>query len=243
MICGAVIKMSDLLILIPTLNEVGNIDNIIAELKHYFPNSFYLFVDDSSEDGTLEILEKYSEKEPNLKVISRLGSEPNLAKSYLSGYVFAKNSNIEFVAQLDCDGQHSVMDLLELYKKRKHADIIVGSRYISGGKVIGWSNSRLMLSKIANKYLKFLFPLLTIKDATSGMRIASTQILEELWSISPDSVGFSFHAESTIRAFKHRLVFFEVPITFKPRHVGSSKMNTKRAFESLYKFLYWKLKY
>lgn len=243
MICGAVIKMNDLLILIPTRNEVGNIDNIIAELKHYFSNSFYLFVDDSSEDGTLEILEKYSEKEPNLKVISRLGSEPNLAKSYLRGYTFAKNSNIEFVAQLDCDGQHSVIDLLELYRKRKQADVVIGSRYISGGKVIGWSNSRLLLSKIANRYLKFLFPLLTIKDFTSGMRIASTEILEKIWIISPDSVGFSFHAESTIRAYRHQLILMEVPITFKPRHVGSSKMNTTRAFESLYKFLYWKLKY
>jgi dolichol-phosphate mannosyltransferase len=135
------------------------------------------------------------------------------------------------------------MDLLELYKKRKQADIVIGSRYISGGKVIGWSNSRLLLSKIAHRYLKFLFPFLSIKDATSGMRIASTEILEKIWIISPDSVGFSFHAESTIRAHKLQLILMEVPITFKPRHVGSSKMNTKRALESLYKFLYWKLKY
>ena len=237
------IKISDLLILIPTRNEAGNIDNIITELNQYFPLSCYLFIDDSSEDGTLEILMKYSAKAPNLKVISRLGSEPNLAKSYLTGYKFAKNSNIEFVAQLDCDGQHSLTDLLELYKKRNQADVVIGSRYVLGGKIMGWSTSRLLLSKLANWYLKFLFPFLTIKDATSGMRIMSTEILDKIWIISPDSIGFSFHAESTIRAYKHQLRLIEVPITFKPRQIGSSKMNIKRAFESLYKFLFWRLKF
>lgn len=237
------IKISDLLILIPTRNEAGNIDNIITELNQYFPLSCYLFIDDSSKDGTLEILMKYSAKAPNLKVISRLGSEPNLAKSYLTGYKFAKNSNIEFVAQLDCDGQHSLTDLLELYKKRNQADVVIGSRYVLGGKIMGWSTSRLLLSKLANWYLKFLFPFLTIKDATSGMRIMSTEILDKIWIISPDSIGFSFHAESTIRAYKHQLRLIEVPITFKPRQIGSSKMNIKRAFESLYKFLFWRLKF
>ena len=130
------IKISDLLILIPTRNEAGNIDNIITELNQYFPLSCYLFIDDSSKDGTLEILMKYSAKAPNLKVISRLGSEPNLAKSYLTGYKFAKNSNIEFVAQLDCDGQHSLTDLLELYKKRNQADVVIGSRNVFGGIIM-----------------------------------------------------------------------------------------------------------
>lgn len=243
MIYGVMILMNDLLILIPTRNEAGNIDKMITELKLYFPNSVYLFIDDSSNDGTLEILESTSKKEPNLNVISRIGNEPNLAKSYLIGYKFAKQENIEFVAQLDCDGQHSLTDLLELYTKRKQADIIIGSRYTLGGKIMGWSNSRLLLSKIANLYLKFLFPFLTIKDATSGMRITSTENLEKIWIVDPNSVGFSFHAESTIRAYKHQLKLIEVPITFKPRHSGNSKMNVKRAIESLYKFLFWKLKY
>lgn len=235
--------MNDLLIVIPTRNEVGNVNYIIAELKKYFADSFYLFIDDSSEDGTLELLTKYSMEESNLNVFSRSGNSPNLARSYLMGYKFAKKLNLEYVAQLDCDGQHSLLDLIELYRKRKQSDVLIGSRYIKGGKIIGWSSSRFILSKMANWYLKFLFPFLSVKDATSGMRVSRVESLEKIWTSEPNSIGFSFHAESTIRAYKKCQSLLEVPITFKPRQNGNSKMNTKRALESAYKFLYWRLRF
>lgn len=231
----------EILILIPTKNELLNLDNLVLKLLKYFPNSVYLFVDDSSNDGTLERLDKLRSENSNIHVISRLGKDPNIALSYLEGYEFAQQKNIEYIGQIDCDGQHDVLDLKMMYESRVDFDVVIGSRYITGGQVLGWSKIRLLLSKVANYYLRLLFPQLHIEDATSGIRVIRTSATKKIWTDPPKSKGFSFHAESSVKAFKSGLKVKEHPITFCPRNSGKSKMNLKRAFESIYKFLLFRL--
>lgn len=233
---------NDVLILVPTRNEVQNLKPLITKLLYNFPNSVYLFIDDSSTDGTFENLNELSASNKQIQVISRFGKEPNIASSYLLGYKFAQEKGFKYVGQMDCDGQHDVIDLKKIYDEKEHFDIVIGSRYVLNGKVIGWSRSRLLLSRVANFYLKVLFPSIPISDITSGIRLSKISALDKMWNKSPKSKGFSFHAESTLIAHRLRFEIAEKPITFSPRSSGKSKMNLKRALESTYKFFIWRFR-
>jgi dolichol-phosphate mannosyltransferase len=229
---------SSILIIIPTYNEKENIGLIIPEIKKTLPEVHILIVDDSSPDGTGEIVKEISKNYEGVHLLSRPKKE-GLGKAYISGFKWALERSYQFIFEMDADFSHDPKYLPNFIEAAKQNDLVIGSRYINGVNVVNWPMSRLLLSYFASKAIKILIGL-PINDATGGFKCFNRKVLEAIDFNRISSLGYAFQIEINHFAWKKRFTIKEIPIVFTDRKRGVSKMSAKIIREAL--LLIWRLR-
>jgi dolichol-phosphate mannosyltransferase len=227
------------LVVIPTYNEAKTIAKTLTEVLGLDANLSILVVDDSSPDGTQAIVKDSFGSDARVNLLVR-SSKQGLGIAYLEGFEWAFSRDYDFIVEMDADGSHRAQDLVKLLGASLAADLVIGSRWVYGGEVLNWQASRALISKIGNRYAKFMLGT-SILDMTSGFRVYRTTFLQQLVAESVSSHGYSFQVELAYRASKLGKVT-EVPITFVERLGGKSKMTLAIVLEALTKVTFWGLK-
>ena len=232
--------MSDSIVIIPTYNEIENIEKMVQavmKLEHDFD---VLFIDDNSPDGTANRIEQQIEKYKGRIFLEKRTGKLGLGTAYIHGFKWAISKNYDYVFEMDCDFSHNPKDLIKLYQACKNgADVSIGSRYVSGGKVKNWPIGRILMSYFASVYVRLVL-FINIKDTTAGFKCYRRNVLE---SIDFDKIifkGYAFQICMKYAAVQMGFKIKEVPITFIDRIYGESKMSSgifKEAF-----FGVWKMK-
>ena len=231
------------LVVIPTYNEAMNVPILIPRLFKYIKNISILVVDDGSPDGTAEICRKLSKDYPNLFVETR-AKKSGLGGAYRHGFKWGLERGYEEFIEIDADMSHRVRDLAEMLKaKEKDPEIglIIGSRWTRGGATINWSWRRQLLSRAANIYVRIMLGM-GVNDSTAGFRIYSSELLRKIPLQEIKSEGYSFQIEMTRAAKIAGAKIVEVPITFRERESGVSKMSGAIVREAMLLVTVWGLK-
>jgi dolichol-phosphate mannosyltransferase len=220
----------------PTYNEAKSLSTTVEELLVEVPNVDVLIVDDNSKDGTGELADSLAKSHSRVTVLHR-ESKQGLGPAYIEGFSFAFSKEYEIVVEMDADGSHQPSDLKNILEDTAHADLVIGSRWVTGGSVQNWPFSRLFLSRFGNVYARLILGT-KILDMTSGFRAYRADFLKLLISQPVSSQGYSFQVELAYRAAQSGVVK-EVPITFVERAEGRSKMTLGIVFEALIKIQLW----
>ena len=227
------------LVVIPTYEERDNLEPIVARVHAAVPTADVLVVDDGSPDGTGELADKLAAQDPRIRVLHRR-EKSGLGSAYLAGFAEALRGDHQVVVEMDADGSHAPEDLPALLARLDDADVVIGSRYVPGGKVLNWPLHRQWLSRSANLYARLALGV-SIRDLTAGYRAYRRQVLEELDLDQVSSQGYCFQVDMTWRAIQAGFRVREVPITFVQRERGSSKMSGAIVAEALVKVTGWGL--
>ena len=218
------------LIVTPTYNERKNIRELVSTLFELNLDFHILVVDDSSPDGTAEIVEELQANCANLHLLSR-NEKTGLGSAYIAGFNYALERDYEAVVQMDADMSHDPKDVPLLIEAIENADLAIGSRYISGINVVNWPLQRLIISYGANIYTR-LVTRLPVRDATGGFKCWRREALEAINLDGVRSQGYSFQIEMTYRAWLKGFRITEIPIIFVDRTVGESKMTRSIMLEA-----------
>ncbi len=212
------------LVIIPTYNEKENIEKIISAVFALQQDFHVLVVDDSSPDGTSDIVKRLQTIYPEYLHLSIRKIKDGLGKAYIHGFQWAIHNEYDYIFEMDADFSHNPKDLIKLYEACKTADMAVGSRYSQGVNVVNWPMGRVLLSYFASKYVRFVLGI-PIHDTTAGFVCFKK---ETLIAIGLDKIklkGYGFQVEMKYRVFKKNMKIVEVPIIFTDRTEGVSKMN------------------
>jgi dolichol-phosphate mannosyltransferase len=232
-------KQHNSVVVIPTYNEAQSLEKLLPELLALDVD--ILIVDDSSTDGTIEVAKKLNASN-RISFISR-PSKLGLGSAYLAGFARCLELGYEEIIQMDADGSHQVNDLIkmrEVMKNNPAVDLVIGSRWIPGGKVENWAKRRELLSRTANKYSKWILAT-KVNDMTAGFRIYRSATLRKINLKNISSQGYGFQIEMTREALRVGASITEVPITFTERTMGKSKMNNKIVREAIVNVTKWGL--
>ena len=222
--------MKNTLIIVPTYNEVDNIQKFIDSV-FLIDGLSLLVVDDNSPDGTAKIVKSNFENYKNLYLLQREG-KLGLGSAYIEGFKWFLNSNYSNCLQMDGDFSHSFNDLKNILDSILDADLIIGSRYTAGGSTVGWSIERRLLSKYANILSRTILRS-KINDLTGGFNLLSREVVSEIINLGPSSNGYTFLMEVKNLIEKKGFKIKEVPITFVERESGKSKMNNQIVVEAI----------
>ena len=230
------------LIILPTYNEAENVKVLIPRIFKHIEDCTVLVIDDGSPDDTAEVVKELSHSYPNLEVINQ-GKKGGLGSAYRFGFLWGLSHGYEDLVEMDADLSHRVRDLSNLLemKDRLDADLVIGSRWISGGEIANWSKGRELLSRLANRYVRTVLNL-HVNDSTSGFRVYSSDLIKKIDIASIQSEGYCFQIEMTRAARKAGAKIVEVPITFRERESGVSKMSKAIVFEAMALVTLWGLK-
>jgi dolichol-phosphate mannosyltransferase len=226
-------------VVIPTYNEADSLKKLLPELLEIDVD--ILIVDDSSSDGTIEVAEKLNATN-RISFISR-PSKLGLGSAYLAGFNRCLELGYEYIIQMDADGSHQVKDLVrmrEAIAMNQGIDLVIGSRWIPGGKVENWAKRRELLSRVANKYSKAILGT-KVNDMTAGFRIYRASLLKKMNLQAIASQGYGFQIEMTREALRVGASTTEIPITFIERTMGKSKMSNKIVREAIVNVTKWGL--
>ena len=235
--------MKDVLIIIPTYNEVENIVRIIESIFSLHKDINILVVDDNSPDGTsIKVKEVISKFVGNLNVISR-DSKLGLGTAYISGFKWAIKKKFNFVFSMDADFSHNPSDIKRLHLSciDKKNDISIGSRYIQGINVVNWPLERIILSYLASWYVRIITGM-NIKDPTSGFVCYSVKSLKSLSLDTISSNGYAFQIEMKFKLFLKKFTIEEIPIIFTDREFGKSKLDGSIIGEAFFGVILMKFK-
>jgi len=224
-------------VIIPTYNERDNLDSIVARTRQAVPTADVLIVDDNSPDGTGEMAEKLALTDGQVHVLHRT-EKAGLGAAYLAGFAWALDRGYGVLVEMDADGSHDPAELPELLAALAGADLVIGSRWVTGGTVRNWPRSRAILSRGGNAYARIMLGL-PVHDATGGYRAYRAETLREIDLDDVRSQGYCFQIELTLRTVRAGLPVAEVPITFIERTKGASKMNRAIVAEALWRVTLW----
>jgi len=225
------------LVIMPTYNEAQSISEIVRNLLNTVSDIDLLIVDDNSPDGTGKQADEIAANNPRVSVLHR--TEKNgLGPAYLAGFAWAFERGYEFVVEMDADGSHRAEDLPKLLVRAPFNDLVIGSRWVSGGKVLNWPLSRQLISRTGNTYARVMLRT-GVRDITAGFRVYRASFLKSLDLANIASAGYSFQVELAWRTFKASGRIVEVPITFVERAHGNSKMSNKIVLEALWRVTKW----
>ena len=230
-------SLDRVVVLIPTYNERENLPTIVERVRRTVPEVDVCVLDDSSPDGTGEVADELAGGDDQVHVIHRAGKE-GLGAAYLHGFAWALEQGYDAVVEMDADGSHRPEDLRRLLAAAQHADLVIGSRWVPGGKVVNWPTHRKVLSVGGNIYTRVLLGM-SVHDATAGYRVYRADALRSLDLHSVESAGYCFQVDLTRRAVAAGLDVVEVPITFVEREIGQSKMDQSIVRESLARITVW----
>lgn len=214
------------MVVIPTYNEIENIEAIIRSifsLDHFF---HILIVDDGSPDGTAQAVMRLQQEFPQRLFLEQRKGKLGLGTAYIHGFKYALREGYQYIFEMDADFSHNPKDLEPLYRActQEGFDLAIGSRYSNGVNVVNWPMSRVLLSYFASKYVKLITGM-PIHDATAGFKCYSRRVLETINLDKIRFVGYAFQIEMKFLAYKYGFKIKEVPIIFTDRTKGQSKMS------------------
>ncbi len=211
------------LIIIPTYNELENIQRLIPKLMALDTAIRVLVVDDNSPDGTGKLVDDMARKNDRVSVLHR-PAKLGLGSAYVAGFKYAVKQDVDCVFEMDADFSHDPAMVPEFIEQIKSCDVVIGSRYISGINVVNWPMSRLLLSYFANFYTRLVTGM-TIRDATSGYKCFRREVLESINLDDVRSDGYAFQIEMNFRCWRKGYRLKEIPIIFVDRRSGTSKLS------------------
>ena len=218
------------MVVIPTYNEIENIETFLNETSKL--NISVLVVDDNSPDGTGNLVKNLSRNSNKINLLQR-SEKLGLGSAYRDGFKWGIENNFLYLVEMDADFSHRFEDLESMLTVSTDNDVVIGSRYISGGGSLGWDTKRKVLSKLANLTSKIILKSKT-NDMTSGFRCYSSTSLKKIKYYNTQSDGYSFQIEMTMRCEVLKLKISEIPIIFTERRLGNSKMSKKIIYEALF---------
>jgi dolichol-phosphate mannosyltransferase len=238
-------RMKKVFAVIPTYNEADNLPHLLAELFYLeIPNLKIIIVDDGSPDGTGEIADTLKKiYQPDLQVIHRPG-KMGLGSAYLEGFQTALERGADFVIQMDADFSHAPTGLPEMLEQAEQSDVVVGSRYVPGGRLDPhWGKMRYLLSWLANRVYVRLILGLQVKDATAGFKCWNRRAIKLALSHQINSNGYIFQVEMAYLAELLGLRVKEIPIYFQEREKGTSKMSNRIKLEAIWQTIQLRLQH
>ena len=221
------------LIVVPTYQERENVGPLVERLLAVAPETDVLLVDDQSSDGTVAEAQRLFAANPRFSAVTRTGPR-SFGRSLLEGYRIALERGYAQLIQMDADFSHDPAIVPYLIRAGHDADVVIGSRYCTGGGVANWPLRRWLLSRFANQYVAWITGM-PIRDSTSGFRCYRRHALEQILKAHITAEGYAFQVETTFRAVRAGLRIVEIPITFTDRRAGQSKMSGKVILESVLK--------
>jgi len=227
------------IVVIPTYNEVANVESIVARLRAAVPEAHALVVDDSSPDGTGELADRLAVGDDRVRVLHR-AQKAGLGAAYIAGFRQVLTEGFDAVVEMDADGSHAPEELPRLLAALRGADLVIGSRWVPGGEVRNWPWLRQVISRGGNLYARLLlrFP---VRDATGGYRAYRRVVLETLKLDEVASQGYCFQIDLAWKSWREGFRVVEVPITFTEREHGQSKMSRAIVTEALWRVAQWGL--
>ena len=223
-----------MLIVIPTYNEIENIEAIIKAVFAQNEGFHILIVDDNSPDGTAKKVQELQGEYPNRLFLEIRTEKKGLGTAYIHGFKWALARNYEYIFEMDADFSHNPADLLRLYEACENgADVAIGSRYVKGVNVVNWPLARILLSYGASIYVRVITGM-KIKDPTAGFVCYRRRVLEAIELDTVRFVGYAFQIEMKYRAYLKKFRIEEVPIIFTDRTKGKSKMNKSIIREAIF---------
>jgi dolichol-phosphate mannosyltransferase len=219
--------MSNKLVIIPTYNERENIAAMIAQVFDKLPGTHILIVEDSSPDGTAEIVRELLQKYPGQLFMEEREGKQGLGTAYLFGFNWALERGYEYIFEMDADFSHDPKSLKDLLYacETKGYDLAIGSRYINGVNVVNWPMGRVLMSYYASAYVRLITGM-GIRDTTAGFKCYRRKTLEKILERPVKFVGYAFQIEMKFRTWKYGFKIKEVPIIFRDRTQGESKMSS-----------------
>ena len=230
-------------VIIPTYNEIDNISIAIEKVLSLGENFDILVVDDNSPDGTAKVVKGFVSKHLNRVFLEIKNIKEGLGKAYTLGFNWAMARNYEYIFEMDADLSHDPNDLVRMYNELQNinCDVVIGSRYVNGINVVNWPLSRIILSYFASIYSRIITGL-PVKDATSGFVGFKREVLEKMNLSSILFNGYAFQIELKFKAFKNNFKILEIPIIFRDRVHGESKMSGNIIFEAVFGLIKLKIK-
>ena len=234
--------MSDAIVIIPTYNEIENVESIIRAVFSQ-PKEFHvLIVDDNSPDKTADTVKSLQQEFKDQLFLLERKEKSGLGTAYIAGFEWALEKSYQYVFEMDADFSHNPDDLLRLYKACvAGADVAVGSRYVKGITVVNWPMSRILLSYGASRYVR-LITRMKVKDSTAGFICYKRAVLEAINLKKIEFVGYAFQIEMKFKAHKKDFKIVEIPVIFKDRTKGKSKMSGGIITEAIFGVVSLKLK-
>ena len=219
--------MSDSLVIIPTYNEIENIERILRKVFSLEKQFDVLVIEDNSPDGTAEVIKKLMLEFPEQLFIEERKGKLGLGTAYIHGFRWALNHKYGYIFEMDADFSHNPEDLIRLYDAcaNQGADLAIGSRYIKGVNVVNWPMGRVLMSYVASIYVRFITGL-PIMDTTAGFKCYTRKVLEAINLNKIKLMGYGFQIEMKYTAWKMGFKIKEVPIIFTDRTAGQSKMSS-----------------
>ncbi|MGA8217667.1 MAG: polyprenol monophosphomannose synthase [Solirubrobacterales bacterium] len=228
------LRTADVWVILPTYNEAENLERVVgAVLEQLPPSRRVLIVDDNSPDGTGEIADRLAEADDSVAVLHRERKE-GLGPAYLAGFRVALDGGAERIIEMDADFSHDPSYLPRLIQATERADLAIGSRYVPGGGITEWGPLRRLISRGGSAYARAALGL-PIKDLTGGFKCFRRIVLETIDLDTIEARGYAFQVETTYRAIKSGFRVVEVPIVFKDRADGTSKMSKSIVAEAMWR--------
>lgn len=227
-------------VIVPTYNEIDNLDRVITAIRSHVPDAQILVVDDSSPDGTGERADHMARADDHIAVLHR-STKTGLGDAYLAGFEWALERDFEIVVEMDADGSHpagALPALIAAVRPGSGFGLAIGSRWVPGGSVVNWPLRRRLLSRGGNAYARFMLGL-TVKDATAGFRAFNSTALRTIHLENVESHGYCFQIDMTRRVRDHGFAETEIPIEFREREHGTSKMHSSIVREAMTKVTVW----
>jgi len=227
--------MSDSIVIIPTYNEIENIESIVRAVLSLHKMFDLLIIDDNSPDQTAEKVVALQKEFPNRLFLEKREKKSGLGTAYVYGFKWALARKYEFVFEMDADFSHNPQDLEKLYDACHFgtADVAIGSRYVTGVNVVNWPLNRVLMSYFASVYVKIITGM-QIHDATAGFICYKRNVLERINLDKIKFIGYAFQIEMKYRAFAKKFQITEVPIIFTDRTKGQSKMSNAIIKEAVF---------
>lgn len=228
-------------VVIPTYNERENLEQLVEKIWQHVNDLHVLVVDDNSPDGTGKIADELSRKNPGKLFVLHRQNKDGLGRAYVEGFKHALQKDYGIILQMDADLSHDPSYLPLFLEELRHASLVLGSRYLHGISVVNWDFKRLMLSKMATKYVRLIIRM-PFTDTTGGFKCWRRETLEAVGLEAVFSNGYLFQIEMTFRAYKKGFKVVEIPIIFVERNLGRSKMSWAVIWEAIWGVLKLKLR-
>ncbi|MFD3517603.1 polyprenol monophosphomannose synthase [Streptomyces sp. NPDC058657] len=229
--------LGNVLVIIPTFNEAENIKPIVARVRESVPEAHVLVADDNSPDGTGKLADELAAADDQVHVLHRKGKE-GLGAAYLAGFRWGMDHGYGVLVEMDADGSHQPEELPRLLTALKGADLVLGSRWVPGGRIVNWPKYREYISRGGSTYSRLLLNV-PIRDVTGGYRAFRRETLEGIGIDEVASAGYCFQVDLARRTVDAGYHVVEVPITFVERERGDSKMSNDILVEALWRVTAW----
>ncbi|GAA2404171.1 polyprenol monophosphomannose synthase [Streptomyces glaucosporus] len=226
-----------ILVIIPTYNEADNIRQVVTRVREAVPEAHVLVADDNSPDGTGKVADELAAADERVRVLHRKGKE-GLGAAYLAGFRWGIDNGYDVLVEMDADGSHQPEELPRLLTALKGADLVLGSRWVPGGRVVNWPRHREFLSRGGSTYSRLMLGV-PLRDVTGGFRAFRKETLLGLGMDDVASQGYCFQVDLAHRAVQAGFQVVEVPITFVERERGDSKMSRDIVAEALWRVTAW----